>query len=78
MAGRWSTLIDGVVNNWEETGPMKFYVDGKEYDVPESYLRRAMLVRQALGMDATEAITDALTRWIRSGQDGSKVVLTYY
>ncbi len=53
---------------------MKFYVDGKEYDVPESYLRRAMLVRQALGMDATEAITDALTRWIRSRQDDSKVV----
>ena len=53
---------------------MKFYLDGKEYDVPESYLRRAMLVRQALGMDATEAITDALTRWIRSRQDGSKVV----
>ena len=56
---------------------MKFYVDGKEYDVPESYLRCAILVRQTLGMDATEAITDALTRWIRSRQDGSKVVLAH-
>ena len=51
---------------------MKFYLDGKEYDVPESYLRRAMLVRQALGMDATEAITDALTRWVASHQEGRR------
>jgi hypothetical protein len=56
---------------------MRFIVEGgKEVEIPDSWLKRAMLVRQALGMSPNEAAEDAVTRWLRTRQEreGSKII----
>ena len=51
---------------------MRFIVEGKEVEIPDSWLKRAMLVRQALGMSPNEAAGDALTRWLAAHHQANR------
>lgn len=56
---------------------MKFLFDGIEYNIPDSWLERAITVRKVLGMSPNEAIESAIEQWIRSHQayrNNAKVV----
>ena len=45
---------------------MRFIIEGREVEIPDSWLNRAMLVRKAIGMKPKEAAEDALNAWLRS------------
>lgn len=43
---------------------MIFTIDGERWDIPDSWMERALRIRKLLGMNPTAALADALNRRI--------------